>query len=268
MIDPGAEDGDRATRRRQRTGGEERHISDDALMFAENEAVWTADGQYIHPVSIDEFRNAPAETYDVLVEPSGQDAFTIFCQDMGRTGYAAGTLAVREGLRAEVPAMDAPQLLTMADMGHGGHGGHGGNGAHDGHSAALAAAAAADPHAGHAMPNVVTVVANDYKFEAPTEIPAGLTKFVLKGAGQQIHHATIARLDDGKTVADLQAAMSRGTGVLRSAESLAATAAVLAASAVDRRAAVPFEAVLADDDARAVAVADQPRQRGAERVPV
>jgi hypothetical protein len=56
------------------------------------------------------------------------------------------------------------------------------------------------------MPNVVTVVANDYKFDAPTELPAGLTTFVLKGAGQQIHHATIARLDDGKTVADLQAA--------------------------------------------------------------
>ena len=69
-----------------------------------------------------------------------------------------------------------------------------------------AAADSAGEHAGHAMPNVVTVVANDYKFDAPAEIPAGLTKFVLKGAGQQIHHATIARLDDGKTVADLQAA--------------------------------------------------------------
>ena len=69
-----------------------------------------------------------------------------------------------------------------------------------------ATADSAAEHAGHAMPNVVTVVANDYKFEAPTEIPAGLTKIVLKGAGQQIHHATIARLDDGKTVADLQAA--------------------------------------------------------------
>ncbi|MCR2761877.1 copper oxidase, partial [Salmonella enterica] len=31
--------------------------------------VVAADGQYIHPVSIDEFRIAPAETYDVLVEP-------------------------------------------------------------------------------------------------------------------------------------------------------------------------------------------------------
>ena len=65
--------------------------------------VVAADGQYIHPVSIDEFRIAPAETYDVLVEPTGQDAFTIFCQDMGRTGFAAGTLAVRHGLQAPIP---------------------------------------------------------------------------------------------------------------------------------------------------------------------
>jgi FtsP/CotA-like multicopper oxidase with cupredoxin domain len=49
--------------------------------------------QYVHPVTIDEFRIAPAETYDVIVEPSGQDAFTIFAQSMDRTGFAAGTLA-------------------------------------------------------------------------------------------------------------------------------------------------------------------------------
>ena len=65
---------------------------------------------------------------------------------------------------------------------------------------------AAGEHAGHAMPNVVTVVANDFVYQAPTEIPAGLTRFVLKGAGQQIHHATIAKLEDGKTIADLMAA--------------------------------------------------------------
>ncbi len=89
--------------------------------------VVAADGQYIHPVSIDEFRIAPAETYDVLVEPTGQDAFTIFCQDMGRTGYAAGT-GRRHGLQAPIPARDPRPLLTMSDMGHdmgsGGHGGH------------------------------------------------------------------------------------------------------------------------------------------------
>jgi CopA family copper-resistance protein len=89
--------------------------------------VVAADGQYVHPVSVDEFRIAPAETYDIIVEPSGQDAFTIFAQDMGRTGYVSGTLAVREGLRAPVPDVDPRPLLTMADMGHGGMG-HGGMG--------------------------------------------------------------------------------------------------------------------------------------------
>ncbi|MGE3492422.1 MAG: copper resistance system multicopper oxidase [Vicinamibacterales bacterium] len=106
--------------------------------------VVAADGQYVHPVTVDEFRIATAETFDVIVEPSGQDAFTIFAQAMDRTAFAAGTLAVRAGLQAPVPALDPRPLLTMADMGHGGAG-------HD--MAAMAPAAAApDPHAGHNMP--------------------------------------------------------------------------------------------------------------------
>ena len=84
--------------------------------------VVAADGQYVHPVTIDEFRIATAETFDVIVEPTGQDAFTIFAQDLGRSGYISGTLAVREGLRAPVPSVDPRPLLTMADMGHGGMG--------------------------------------------------------------------------------------------------------------------------------------------------
>ncbi len=51
--------------------------------------VVAADGQYVHPVTVDEFRIAVAETLDVIVEPSGQDAFTIFAQSLDRTGYAA-----------------------------------------------------------------------------------------------------------------------------------------------------------------------------------
>lgn len=82
--------------------------------------VVAADGQPVHPVTVDEFRIAVAETFDVVVEPSGQDAFTIFAQDIGRTGWVSGTLAVREGLRAPVPALDPRPILTMADMGHGG----------------------------------------------------------------------------------------------------------------------------------------------------
>jgi CopA family copper-resistance protein len=45
---------------------------------------------------------------------------------MDRTAYAAGTLAVRAGLRAPVPSLDPRPLLTMADMGHdmSAHAGH------------------------------------------------------------------------------------------------------------------------------------------------
>ncbi|HEU4689397.1 MAG TPA: copper resistance system multicopper oxidase, partial [Vicinamibacterales bacterium] len=115
--------------------------------------VVAADGQYVHPVTVDEFRIATAETYDVIVEPSGQDAFTIFAQSNDRTGFAAGTLAVREGLRAPVPALDPRPMLTMADMGHGGmdHGaGHDMGAAQN--PPASAPSQPADPHAGHGAP--------------------------------------------------------------------------------------------------------------------
>jgi CopA family copper-resistance protein len=82
--------------------------------------VVAVDGLDVHPVSVDELRVAVAETIDVFVQPSGQDAFTIFAQSMDRSGYARGTLAVRDGLEAPVPELDAPALLTMADLGHGG----------------------------------------------------------------------------------------------------------------------------------------------------
>ncbi|MBB1228186.1 copper resistance system multicopper oxidase [Pantoea pleuroti] len=89
--------------------------------------VVAADGQYVTPVSVDEFRIAVAETYDVIVEPT-DDAYTIFAQSMDRSGYARGTLAVREGLSATVPKPDPRPLLTMDDMGMGGmdHGSMGG----------------------------------------------------------------------------------------------------------------------------------------------
>ena len=108
--------------------------------------VVAADGQYVHPVTIDEFRIAVAETFDVIVEPSGQDAYTIFAQSMDRTGYAAGSLATRVGLKADIPKLDPRQLLTMADMGHGGNG-------NDPNASHSVPRAAADPHAGHSIPS-------------------------------------------------------------------------------------------------------------------
>jgi CopA family copper-resistance protein len=120
--------------------------------------VVAADGQYVHPVTVDEFRIATAETYDVIVEPSGQEAFTIFAQSMDRTGFAAGTLAVRQGVRAGVPELDGRAILTMADMGHGAtHADHGVSAApktSDPHAAHQTPTqpATPDPHAGHQRP--------------------------------------------------------------------------------------------------------------------
>ena len=53
------------------------------------------------------------------------------------------------------------------------------------------------------VPNVVTVTATDYKFDAPDSIPAGLTKFNMNDAGKEIHHVSLVQLDSGKTFEDL-----------------------------------------------------------------
>ncbi|MFT6914225.1 MAG: CopA family copper-resistance protein [Motiliproteus sp.] len=78
-------------------------------------SVVQADGQNVKPVSVDEFRFGPGETYDVLVEPE-EDAYSIFAQSMDRSGYARGTLSVRPGLVAAVPALDPVEWLAMTDM--------------------------------------------------------------------------------------------------------------------------------------------------------
>jgi CopA family copper-resistance protein len=74
-----------------------------------------SDGQNVEPVTVDEFRFGPGETYDVVVEPR-DDSYTIFAQTLDRTGFARGSLAVREGLAAAVPELDKPEWLTMTDM--------------------------------------------------------------------------------------------------------------------------------------------------------
>jgi CopA family copper-resistance protein len=78
--------------------------------------VVAADGQDVEPVTVDEFRIAVAEIYDVIVEPSDERAYTIFAQSIDREGYARATLAPRLGMQAAVPAPDKPQWLSMTDM--------------------------------------------------------------------------------------------------------------------------------------------------------
>ena len=94
--------------------------------------VVAADGQNIQPVTVDEFRIAVAETYDVIVEPEADRAYTLFAQTNDRTGFARGTLTTNPALQGEVPEMDPAPVLGHRDMGmdmsnhsiHGGHDGH------------------------------------------------------------------------------------------------------------------------------------------------
>jgi CopA family copper-resistance protein len=79
--------------------------------------VIAADGQYIQPVTVDDFRIATAETYDVIVEPESDSAYTIFAQTIDRSGYARGTLTSHKELSAIIPAMDPRPILSHRDMG-------------------------------------------------------------------------------------------------------------------------------------------------------
>ena len=79
--------------------------------------VVAADGQDVEPVTVDELRIGTAETYDVIVEPRNDRAYTIFAQSMDRTGYARGTLAPRTGMEAAIPELDPRPSLAMSDMG-------------------------------------------------------------------------------------------------------------------------------------------------------
>jgi len=108
------------------------------------------DGQDVEPVTVDEIRIGVAETYDVIVEPKDDRAYTIFAQSMDRTGFARGTLAPRAGITAEVPALDAPQPLTMADMM--GNMSHGDMAGMHGDMNMNGMSMSSMDHSGHAMP--------------------------------------------------------------------------------------------------------------------
>jgi len=76
-----------------------------------------ADGQHVRPVTVDEFQIAIAETYDVIVTPPDERAYTFVGEAVDRSGLARATLAPREGMAAEVPALRERPLATMKDMG-------------------------------------------------------------------------------------------------------------------------------------------------------
>ena len=82
--------------------------------------VVNADGENVQPVEIDEFQISVAETYDVVVEPTEDRAYTIVSESVDRSGMGRATLAPRAGMTAPVPELRPRPLLTMVDMGMGG----------------------------------------------------------------------------------------------------------------------------------------------------
>jgi hypothetical protein len=60
--------------------------------------------------------------------------------------------------------------------------------------------------ASSAAPQVVSLAASEYRFDAPDSLPAGWTTFRLANTGGEIHYGHIVRLDPGRTVEELVAA--------------------------------------------------------------
>lgn len=79
--------------------------------------VVAADGQNVRPVEVDEFQIGNAETYDVIVQPTEDRAFTLVAEAVDRSGMGRATLAPRAGMTADVPPLRERPLATMKDMG-------------------------------------------------------------------------------------------------------------------------------------------------------
>jgi hypothetical protein len=70
-----------------------------------------------------------------------------------------------------------------------------------------AAAAASTAAAPQTAANVVHIVAKDYSFDSPAQIPAGLTTLHLMNQGKEPHQAALIKLTEGKTFDDFMTAV-------------------------------------------------------------
>lgn len=79
-------------------------------------------------------------------------------------------------------------------------------------SPASAAPKAAAQAAFVALPgaNVVSIVANDYSFDMPASIPAGLTTMRFSNKGKELHHLYLVKVEKGKKPDDVLAWFKKG----------------------------------------------------------
>ena len=110
-----------------------------------------ADGLNVRPVNVDEFQIGVAETYDVIVTPIEERAYSFVAEANDRSGMARATLTPRAGLVAPVPVLRARPLATMKDMGMGSMSDGGGDAACTPDHAAMGhcTPAGEGAHAGH-----------------------------------------------------------------------------------------------------------------------
>jgi hypothetical protein len=84
------------------------------------------------------------------------------------------------------------------------------------HPASHAPAATKAPSAAkapyRAAAGAFTITAWDYAFDAPDTAVAGMTEITLVNKGPELHHVQLIRLDDGKKLSDLFAAVGKGHG--------------------------------------------------------
>lgn len=79
--------------------------------------VVAADGNLVQPVETDEIQIAIAETYDLIVSPSEDQAYGVIAEALDRSGLVRGTLAPRIGMAGAIPPLRKRPLLSMRDMG-------------------------------------------------------------------------------------------------------------------------------------------------------
>ncbi len=80
-------------------------------------SVVQADGNNVRPVEVDEFQIGVAETYDIIVSPTDDRAYTLVGEAVDRSGLTRATLAPRAGMAAEVPPLRPRPAVSMKDMG-------------------------------------------------------------------------------------------------------------------------------------------------------
>lgn len=93
---------------------------------------------------------------------------------------APGDEAAADGAAEGATDMEAPAELTVAQ-------------------------AYPDPApAPYAGANVVDVIAEDFAFDAPEQIPSGWTTFRLENTGEETHFLLVTRIPDGRTIEDYE----------------------------------------------------------------